>query len=363
MTFDVAKKAVDFYIERAGGQPDDFPAITFYGGEPLLRFDLLKQVVQYVKARLKDKKTWFSFTSNGTLLGRKEIMEFLVENNVSLSVSLDGPKSIHDRYRRFGNNRGTFDRVMTNLERLKEYNPEYFTRKVAFSVVLSPPYDFAGIIDFFYKEALFEGVNGIRNRPRFNPVDPYETTFFNDLHLEDYQAAFRQEIGSLMDNYRSAMIAGTYDELTMEKELFVKSFHRIAFRKMTDLGDSFRPRGTCIPGQRRIFVSVDGTFYMCERVGSNYRIGDIHKGFDYERIYEYFQEYDRFFKDCGSCWALRLCGKCFNNIRKGDRFDIERREDFCRGMKKSIEKQLTVFSEIIERNPGAFHVYDDVSVS
>ncbi len=360
MTMDTAKKAVDFFSARSKDSADDMPAITFYGGEPLLRFDFIKQVIEYARARMKSRDVLFSFTTNGTLLGTQEVREFLVRNNIHITVSLDGPEDIHDRYRVFANGRGAFARVLNNLEQLKRYNPEYFTRRVSINAVIAPPYDFESMIDFFYKGPLFAGMEGHIN---FSAVDPYETTFFQDFHLKEHAKNDRKEMDKLLMRYQQAMIAGIYQRLTMEKQLFLKHFHQISYRKMNRLDRWFPPAGTCMPGQRRLFVDTKGKFFMCERVGSNYEIGAVEQGFDYRKIYHFFEEYDRFFADCKYCWALRLCNKCFNVVRKGDKLDKQRKETFCRDTLARLEKYLVVFSEITEQNPDAFKVYEDVTVA
>ena len=106
---------MDYINEWKEYAPDKQPVISFYGGEPLLRFDLIQEVVAYVKQT--GFKTMFSMTTNGTLL-TDHIIEFLVTHNVMISVSLDGSKEMHDKNRVFANERGTFDVVYGNIRKL-----------------------------------------------------------------------------------------------------------------------------------------------------------------------------------------------------------------------------------------------------
>jgi uncharacterized protein len=144
------------------------------------------------------------------------------------------------------------------------------------------------------------------------------------------------------------ILDGIYERLNVEKPLFTRAYYRIDRRCMDHIGSFYPPAGQCFPGKRKIFISVDGTFYMCERVGSNYAIGNVYDGFDYIRIYNFLKEYESFFKDCKNCWALRLCRKCFNNIRKGDKYDDRRRDAFCKYMISAIEEQLKDYCYIRE---------------
>jgi len=74
------------------------PAIAFYGGEPLLRFDLIKNIIELVKNYGKFEKFAYNFTTNGTLLS-DHVIKYMVKNNIGVLISLDEPKQIHNRYR------------------------------------------------------------------------------------------------------------------------------------------------------------------------------------------------------------------------------------------------------------------------
>lgn len=82
--------------------------IGFYGGEPFLEFELIKECVAYAEDKLEGKKIEYSVTTNATLL-TDEIIDYLIFNNFFVTVSLDGPREIQDECRRFlYNNKGTF---------------------------------------------------------------------------------------------------------------------------------------------------------------------------------------------------------------------------------------------------------------
>jgi uncharacterized protein len=133
MTFETARKSIDFIIKRSRNV--ESINIGFYGGEPLLEFDLIKKCINYAKEEAEGKNVTFSFTTNGTLF-TKEILDFLNANDVAITISLDGPREIHDRNRKFAvSGCGTFKKVSENLKFFKNNYPEYF-KKVAFNVVL-----------------------------------------------------------------------------------------------------------------------------------------------------------------------------------------------------------------------------------
>jgi len=356
MTPRTAKKALDFFIERAGeSYENQGTAVTYYGGEPLLRFDLLKETVDYVINTYPDKKVRFSLTTNGTLLHRKDVIDFFVKNDIDISISIDGPAKINDRYRVFVNKKPTFDRIFKNMAFIKEKHPDYFSRKISLIAVLAPPIEIEAISRFFYKNDFFYE---LLERLTVGLVDPKGTTFFKDYRLEDEKKEVNNIFDRLLTQYKESLIKGTYDELTIEKDLFLKRFYDIASRKIYPLGKVFPPKGGCFPGRRKLFVDTAGRFFMCEKVSGNFEIGNVDKGFDYEKIYRFYREYDKFFGDCKYCWALRLCSKCFNSIRKGERIDFKRKQEFCSSMKENLESDLITYCEVIEKNPEAFKVFE-----
>ena len=92
MSFETAKKAVDFYYRHNRNKKNAI--IGFYGGEPLLEMDLIKRVVEYSKKLFEGKFIVFNITTNATLL-TEDIIHFFNDNNIGLTISLDGPKSVH----------------------------------------------------------------------------------------------------------------------------------------------------------------------------------------------------------------------------------------------------------------------------
>jgi uncharacterized protein len=359
MTITTAKKAINFFIDRCNGDNEEIkPAITFYGGEPLLRFDLIKDIVKMVKSKEMFKKSFFSFTTNGTLL-TGEIIDYLVENEISLLISLDGPKAIHDKYRVFPDGSGTFDKVLKNLEQIKRSSPNYFENKISFNAVISPPYNFDVIIAFFYENEFF---SSIRGKVTLNYVDSFETTFFKDFQLEKEKGKLRDEIKKMIERYKNSLIDNEYEKLTIEKNLFFEAFFNIEKRVKGQTGKFCPPLGKCLPGQRRLFVDTGGEFYMCERVGSNYKIGDVDMGFDFRKILDFHKKYDEFYKKCKYCWALRLCKKCFNDVNRGAEFDEVRRNKMCNNILSNIKTYLQTYCEIKEENPDAFDIFKEVKL-
>ena len=116
MTFAVAKKAIDS-IMLPMRQKNTELRLGFFGGEPLLNWGLIEEVVQYIDG-LENCKGRYHITTNGMLLDEKKI-KFLNENNFSLIVSIDGPQDIHDRHRKNAGGTGSWEKIINNLKMVK----------------------------------------------------------------------------------------------------------------------------------------------------------------------------------------------------------------------------------------------------
>lgn len=115
MGISTAQRIVDFVLTSA--QKDERIQIGFFGGEPLLEFDLMKEIIMMIKLHksFKAGQTSFSITTNGTILN-EEITNFFVENNITPNISCDGPPEIQDLNRHFPDGRGTSALVESNIK-------------------------------------------------------------------------------------------------------------------------------------------------------------------------------------------------------------------------------------------------------
>jgi uncharacterized protein len=151
MNLETAKKAIEFLKNHSADS--DTVMIGFYGGEPLQRFSLIKDCVEYAKKIIKDKEIKFNMTTNAVSV-TPEIAEYLINEGFSLLVSLDGPKEIHDRYRKDVNGKGSFDRAINGLKLLADKYREKKKGMISINAVYTPPYSEEKInrINDFFKQ-------------------------------------------------------------------------------------------------------------------------------------------------------------------------------------------------------------------
>ena len=151
MSFEIAKKAIDYAAAHSGKSI----SIVFYGGEPLLKFDLLKECVEYCEDRLQDKELTFNMTSNMVLMDEEKANYFAKKKNFMITCSLDGPELIHDENRVFPDGKGSFQKTYQGLKNFVTAieDKETVSERVSISMVVTPPYTTAKLEDMkeFYE--------------------------------------------------------------------------------------------------------------------------------------------------------------------------------------------------------------------
>ncbi|MBQ1928885.1 MAG: radical SAM protein, partial [Clostridia bacterium] len=117
MSYEVGKRALDFLIENSKGRTN--LEVDFFGGEPLMNFDVVKQLVAYARSREKECKKNFRFTltTNGMLIN-DDVIDFANREMSNVVLSLDGRREIHDRYRVDYNGKGSYDTIVPKFQKL-----------------------------------------------------------------------------------------------------------------------------------------------------------------------------------------------------------------------------------------------------
>jgi uncharacterized protein len=350
MDFDLAKKAIDYLIAHSQGQGKDQVALAFYGGEPFLNFRLIKRCVEYINA-VKEGVV-FTATTNGTIIN-KEMIEFLTHNNFLLLVSLDGPRDIHDANRVFKNGqRGTFSRIIRNLERIREYNPNYFNSHVQLCVTLVPPIDYVSLDTFFSSLGLFCRVNFVEifGSPYFDNLTPSELQpkGFKNLADKFTHGATENIYGNIRDNPDYMFVYGLFDP----------SIRRLHNRVICNLG-KHQPRfGLCVPGADRSFVDLNGKFYPCEKTDGNKNLcmGNTEGGVDFNRVHSLIESFWTMQQqgNCSDCPWVRICEMCIAHVVYNHRYDDKKRKYVCISLQSHYPDVMKLYCSILERNKQAF---------
>ncbi|MEZ6852320.1 Cys-rich peptide radical SAM maturase CcpM [Halodesulfovibrio aestuarii] len=342
MSFEMAKKGVDFVLQRSVDIPT--VAINFYGGEPLLAFDLMKKVVEYAKKRAEGKKIVFNVTTNGTLFTDENI-RFLSENAFSVMISLDGSKEVHDKNRVFAaSGKGTFDAIMHNLQHIKTYFPEFYTR-IIFNAVIDPTLGKACTNNFFITSKELEGaqVTASLVSVQYKKDEiAIPDSFFIDEEIGKFKLLLHK-LQRVDGKYISAIMAEKFQQI--QTRMYLIRQHYLS------LPAKCHPGGPCVPGATRLFLNVDGEFYPCERVSEtskNTCIGHINTGFDMPQVSKILNIARLTENACKKCWAFIHCYQCVAVADDIDSLSKQKRLEECSSVKYLTHEILRDYCTLLE---------------
>lgn len=330
MPLEIMLRSLDFYA--AHSQNTSRAEISFYGGEPFLRFIEINAAVEHAKKIFRDKLLNFTVSTNGTLLN-EEIFLWLADNpNVKIIITLNG--TAHDKFRKDFFGHGSLKIIMTRLRALKEKFPSVFEKQVGF---IANYFSFTNIVELreFYVEHIGkppELINRIRR----------------DMGNEEIQKFFPTE-NELEQTARSTLHKNFLDNPE-------EDFSRLLYGARVDLLDTrkiFAPEdpmrvSCCRPFAVRLFVQTDGKFNVCERTGDFLTLGDLKYGFDVEKIFSVMANVVELInRNCGGCWAQRLCLVCFQHL-VDERGQICKKipDSVCRDMRENFREALELYCEL-----------------
>lgn len=312
MSWDIAKTSIDYLYNHSQDVQD--VSIAFYGGEPLLNFELIKKSMEYAKELFETKRIYFHITSNCSFIN-EEIIQELIKYNVFFLISLDGPPQIQDYHRRFGlNGSETFDAVWTNVNKIRAVDSKYFDYNVRFNSVLFPDESEEEVFSFFSNNGISETSVQIQ---------------YANLAGIDYDFS-KHNISLDITPYEQIKVTMKAKYSQIKKALDTK----------TPLNVCNYPGG-CIPGVVRLFVNSKGIMYPCEKVleKSPLAIGDIWNGINKNRACEILNIAKLTEENCKKCWAFRFCKICVLHCFDSEENTINKASilSYCAEQKKIIE--------------------------
>lgn len=361
MSDEIAYQAVDLLYKNSKAREE--VALTFYGGEPLLKFNKIKKIVEYAKDKFKKRSIHFSLTTNATFLS-EEIAKYLLSENFNVVISLDGPENFHDEYRIFPNGRGSFKRTISGITNLlKYYTPKDVKNHVILSIVFAPPYTkekLDAISTLFDKESPLRQITPRITYPLRDSIPPeYSKKYKNvkgecnllDWAFEKYYYAYPM-IDKLNPLVKSVMLDSL---IILHKRKYVTNqwLHTLLLNSC------------CIPSQRRMFVSAKGEFHLCERVQDTPSIGSIEKGIDYKLLYKIFvdQYSDESIKQCSTCWSNRICNLCYTSGFVAKKISMEIKELDCKITRFGNEKKLIMYSKLLEKDKNGLDYISKIKIA
>lgn len=283
------------------------------------------------------EKMNYSITTNATLLNDL-IIDLLAEKHFDLTISFDGPKEIHDKYRRFANNgKGSYDIVIRNVIRIKEKYPDYFKNYVNFNTVLNPEEGYKCVGEYISGEDILKD-------------SAFSASVISDIGLKDKTLTITEKFFEEYNYEYFKLLMAKMGRVQIDNvsKLVRDEFEQIAImrggkqrEKSRKLPEKCHHGGPCVPGKRLLFVNAEGNFYPCERVCENSDIammGNLETGIDLAKAARILNIGIYTDRTCNECWAYRYCNFC---VRFADETDMgwkEKMKKECPKMKMHIEK-------------------------
>lgn len=292
MSFEVGKKALDFLIANSGSRRN--LEVDFFGGEPLMNFQVVKDLVAYGREQEKihDKKFRFTLTTNGVLLN-DEIMEFCNREMGNVVLSIDGRKEVHDKMRPFRKGAGSYDLVVPKFQKFAESRNQdrYYARGTFTHYNTDFAADVLHLADLGFKQISVEPVVA-------EPSEPYAIT------EDDLSKLFSE-----------------YDKLAAEmvkRHKNGKDFNFFHFMIDLEGGPCVAKRlSGCGSGTEYLAVTPWGDFYPCHQFVGNekFLMGNVDEGVKNTELRDEFKCCNVYAKEkCRDCFAKFYCsGGCAAN--------------------------------------------------
>ncbi len=292
MSLETGKRALDFLIENSKGRTN--LEVDFFGGEPLMNFDMIRALVGYARAREKEtgKNFRFTLTTNGVLID-KDVIDFANREMSNVVLSLDGRKEIHDHFRVDMNDVGSWEKIVPKFQELVEARG--------------------------HKNYYMRGTFTHRNPDFLNDIKEMLRLGFTELSMEpvvcapdDPCALTDKDLPIVLDQYERLA------ELMLEKRKSGKPF--TFYHYMIDLKGGpciYKRVSGCGSGTEYMAVTPWGDLYPCHQfVGDEqFLLGNIWDGVTNEAVRDQFMACNVYAKpECQDCWAKLYCsGGCAAN--------------------------------------------------
>ncbi len=292
MSFETGKRALDFLIEQSGTRKN--LEVDFFGGEPLLNWDVCKKLVEYGRSKEKkfNKNFRFTLTTNGLLVD-DEVIEFCNKEMGNVVLSLDGRPQTHDRLRTSCNGKGSYDLIIDKFKKFADSRnqSDYYMRGTYTHYNTDFSADILHMADLGFKELSIEPVVS-------DPAEPY--------------ALKESDVPVLKEQYQ--ILANEMLKRCRKGNGFTFYHYMIDL----DAGPCIVKRVSgCGVGTEYLAVTPSGDLYPCHQfVGDEkFRLGDIWNGIENKEILNQFNECNVYsHKECKDCFAKLYCsGGCAAN--------------------------------------------------
>lgn len=335
MSEHTALKAIRFLFENCEDVKQ--PHVTFFGGEPLLNFQVLKKVVEYCHTleRNTDKRFTFSITTNGTICN-DEIEAFFISNKIHTMISIDGPQTIQDELRPSNDKKSSFEKIIKNIPRFKKANGGHLTAR---ATICYPYINFVEIkeslLELGFTEVQMSLVDIHRDSPLF--LGSFDNKHYNKELYKEYQELAEDYISSVKSCGKS------------NNRLFNSYIQDLYFKNMRSTA--------CGAGIRGFAIGTDELIYPCHRYMGmqEYAVGTLTSGIDYAKtiVFRHSNVFEK--EECKKCWAKFMCGGGCSHICVNQEKDIKKAPAaYCETYRKVYELAIYIYTELKQWDDDVF---------
>ncbi|WP_250277545.1 PapB family radical SAM/SPASM ranthipeptide maturase [[Clostridium] colinum] len=289
MTEEIAKKSIDFLIKNSTSKKLN---VTFFGGEPLLNFSLIKHIISYCNdiEKSSDIKFYYNMTTNGTLIN-DEISKFIIDNKINTMISIDGGEE-HNKERVYLNKEPAYNDIINNTKTLRAKG------LLASRPTITPSN--LNLIDVFNK---LDNLN-------FNKIPM--ACADNIMDIVSYNDYLNENL-KLISFFKDLIDNNKYD--------IAKKINMI-HRALVQLNSAKVQKSPCGASINMVAIDINGDIFPCHRFVSSetHKIGNVNFGIDRETFIEQLSNEDTKFDECNNCTVKMFCrGSCpyenYNNTK------------------------------------------------
>ena len=287
--------------------------VSFYGGEPLLNFEFIQEMVHYTQQK-QDNRVKFNYVMTTNAVYLKKYFPIIHQYDFRVMISLDGSAE-NDGHRVFPNGSPSFDIVYNTIKYIQDNYPDYFEKKITFNAVIHNKNNVQEIFDFFQREfGKIPSMAGL-NPSGVNPELANEFECLKKFKPFTKDERIFQKMEEVMDlNFGEVKVLQDFI-FRYSGNTYMTYEHLLEKRDYTQ----YIPTATCIPFSKRVFMTVNNKLFPCERIGHQYALGEVtDNGVQIDctsvadRYNEYYESMD---KQCSTCLFKVNCSQCMFSIK------------------------------------------------
>lgn len=284
--------------------------ISFYGGEPLMNFELIQTVIKYIETNLSTYSLTFVYSMTTNALFLPKYIDYLVSKNFKLLISLDG-NEVGSSLRCYKNGKPAFKDIKMSIDEVKTRYASYFQSNVEFNSVLNNRTSVREIVNYIQSQY---GKTPSISEINTDGVNPERKKEFDAIYADKWDSMMEMDHGN--ESNRDFIENPHFERIARyilgHSPYVYQNYNELLFNSQNKRKTI--PTGTCLPFSKRVFITVTGNIMPCEKIGYNYAVGNIcgqSVSLDFKEIANKYNTYYELAKTkCAHCMERNACLSC-----------------------------------------------------